>query len=116
MSGVRTVVEGFHRTDAEGDSVSFGADIRDPEALEKYLRSEQGVYGQYGADQLVILMDPDGDLPGTCAATVALVNDNDHYLRTIERGIRYLEAVRDGLRETGHHDWEPRKIVDTSTV
>ena len=106
MSGARTVIEGFHRTDENGCSVSYGRGITDPEALDKYLRTEQNVYGGYEARPVVIQLNDDGHIHGNCRGSVNLMGDDEHALLTVERAIAALEAVRDGLRETGHHDWE----------
>jgi hypothetical protein len=99
-------IEGFHRTGDDNRSVSFVAAIRDPAALEKYLRYEEGICGAYDADQVVLLLDRDGHMPGNCMGTVALICDDDHPLLTVERAIHALQSVRDGLREAGHADWD----------
>ena len=107
----RIVVEGFHRTDDDGRSVTYTGRMTDPESLERELR-EQGVYGPMGSQvaspSFVVawLNEPSQHTPGNNLGTVAVGSDDGMDLATVERAIRMLESVRDGLRETGHHDWE----------
>lgn len=96
----RLNIEAFYRMGADGRSTSFDT-LHYPDRLMGQLR-DQGVCGTAEASPVVILTEPD-DQPGNCQGTVAVAND-DHYLETIDRAIRCLEAVRAGLLEAGHSD------------
>jgi len=53
---------------------------------------------------MIVMTEPEGDTAGNYMGTVVVATDDEHRLKTTERAIRCLEAVREALGETGHHD------------
>ena len=102
MSSV--VIEGMHVTDGAGRSVSFQS-LNSPGTLEKQLREDHQVYSSREALPVIVMTEPEGDTAGNYyMGTVVVATDDEHRLKTIECAIRCLEAVREALGETGHHD------------
>ena len=101
MSSV--VIEGMHVTDGAGRSVSFQS-LNSLGTLEKQLREDHQVYSSREALPVIVMTEPEGDTAGNYMGTVVVATDDEHRLKTIERAIRCLEAVREALGETGHHD------------
>lgn len=97
----RISIDEFYCETADERAVHLDC-IADADKLIHDLRGF-GVYGASDLTPVVVLTDPSGDQAGGELGTVALPRDDKH-LETIDRAIRALEAVRDGLRVAGHAD------------